>query len=210
MTRRILLIVVPLAISCALVASWWIGPAPAPAPAGLGAAAGTQRDPDLARITGRLAALEQNTRMWPPPAGPVPAPAPAVITTTNEDRADQPSGGDDAARFARRLDQLEGDFQAQASDPQWRSEAETSISSALKGPAFGRTLVQAAECRTSICRLQVSHGSQREQDGFLLSFLHTLAWNTNTVTRTQPRPDGRIEQTIYLSRAGRPLPQILE
>jgi hypothetical protein len=104
------------------------------------------------------------------------------------------------------LAHVETHFWQESDDPTWSRGTETSIAHALTSAAFDASRLLAADCRTTLCQVEVSHESEVAQEGFIDTFPFALSFETEVFY--QHIDDGRsIPRTVmYMARAGQRLP----
>jgi hypothetical protein len=147
----------------------------------------------------RLASLEsagaredQSASSAQPEARPAPAP---------------PSAEEIDRRQAERVEQIEVAVQAELRDASWAPGFEKEIRQAIQVAGEGATYtVKSVTCRTSICRMEISHPDQQGQYAFLQQFQHNLP--DVAVSHLQPTQgsDGSFATVAHFVRKGYPMP----
>jgi len=113
-----------------------------------------------------------------------------------------------------RLARIESALSNEPVDPAWSVTAVEQISTTVT-QAIERlvpdeqreVLAFAADCRSTLCRLELSH-----QDADTLQLLarevaHGLGWSNHGTARSETLPDGSSTMVVYLSRDGHTLPK---
>jgi hypothetical protein len=96
---------------------------------------------------------------------------------------------------------------AEAVDRAWAPEAQRTLLAGLREDLPARSSLHRVDCRTSVCRIEVSHPGRAEDMQFVEHVQKGDAiWSgAGMVTRTFGE-DGSIEAVIYLAREGHGLP----
>ena len=112
------------------------------------------------------------------------------------------------AQVQAQIDLLEVTVLAEAPDPVWTSAAERSLQSVFqREEKAGFHLVQ-TECRTTLCRLELSlDGSVSPEESFH-SLVQMMPWQGQAFIRIEDGEGGAV--VVYLAREGHALPQALE
>ena len=110
-------------------------------------------------------------------------------------------------QIADHMHQIDDTFQAESSDPNWSSEAELAVATAVNSLRTKETDVLSLDCRTSLCRLEVAYWEHIAQTEFEAALQTELAEITPGMTiDADQTDDGYISSVIYLVRAGYALP----
>ena len=116
-------------------------------------------------------------------------------------------------RLERSLVELEAAFASQAEDPRWSRTAEGQIAAAVGqiSKASGKDLgelpqLQDADCRTTLCRLALTHTDEVAAERFMQEFPHRLSWRqAHGRVQLVHNADGSVGSVVYLSREGHSL-----
>jgi hypothetical protein len=103
---------------------------------------------------------------------------------------------------------LEGTVQTEVTDPQWTSAAETSLRTAFLSDELPNLQLTDVTCRTTICRLTLSHDGSGAPDQSFRTLLRRAPWQGYGFVRID-QGESR-EVTVYLAREGYPLPEAPE
>ena len=116
-------------------------------------------------------------------------------------------------RLESSLSELEAVFASQAEDPRWSRTAEGQIAAAVgqvseeSGKDIGELpQLQDADCRTSLCRLALTHTDEAAVERFMQAFPHRLSWRqAHGRVQLVHNADGSVSSVVYLSREGHSL-----
>lgn len=119
----------------------------------------------------------------------------------------------EAEREQIRLAQLDGEFSQQQTDHEWSQEAASQIVSAVEkvlneqGPAAGGgTSLIDANCRATLCRIELVGENVEAVNSFTQNFPFQLGWQASTNQHIVHEPDGSVRSIIYVSKDGHDLP----
>jgi hypothetical protein len=117
--------------------------------------------------------------------------------------AEPPPMVGDAERRAFYDDLIEAD----PLDTAWAGPAEKSLTGALSGEAFRGSTVAAVQCRSTLCRIEVSHADGAAQDAFLPAAMSRPELDSRGLAQRIEDPDHpeRRSTVIFLARQGHPL-----
>jgi hypothetical protein len=108
------------------------------------------------------------------------------------------------AQIRAQIEVFEGTMLMENADPAWASAAELALQEALQREAIaGLRLVQ-ADCRTSLCRLDLALDSSLSPEGIFEQLIHLTPWNGHGFVQIDEESG---EAVVYLSREGHELPQ---
>lgn len=118
------------------------------------------------------------------------------------DRAEQTE--EDAKRISA---ELENGFAVETKDPEWSESTANKIALALTRQEIAGAEVFEAECRSTLCRVEVEHTDVHKLHEFQLWFPHLVSGELPKVTmKTEDLADGRKSTIIYMARKGHELP----
>jgi hypothetical protein len=161
---------------------------------------------DLARLEDQLSATQrrldslESTAARPPEAEPAKSAAPPARP--------RPSREEMERRQAQRVERVEEAVQTEPRDASWAPTFEKEIQQAMQtaASAGGSYSVKALSCRTSVCRMELSHPNQRDQVAFLQSFQTHLPYAAATHFGPVQHGDGTFTTVAHFVRAGYPIP----
>jgi hypothetical protein len=118
-----------------------------------------------------------------------------------------PSREEIERRQAERVEMIEDAIQMEPRDASWAPGYEEQIREAIQKAGDGRHFnVKTLACKTSVCKMEVSHADQQEQ----LAFLQGLQMNLPEATATHMKPvqgsDGSFSTIAHFIRTGYPIP----
>lgn len=112
-----------------------------------------------------------------------------------------------------RLAQLDREFAQQKTDLEWSQEAASQIVSTVekvlneRRPAGGGgTSLVDANCRATLCRIELVGENLEAVNNFSQSFPLQLGWQASTIQIIAHEPDGSVRSIIYVSKDGHDLP----
>jgi hypothetical protein len=164
-----------------------------------------QGDVALPAVSVQAQNLHQKT-VLPDPVSPM-RDAPALEPDTVEDI------GEATASAGRGVyDQIAILDSAFASEPidhtwSWRAVAQIletveQVLYALEPGKSLETVVFDAECRSTLCKLELFHATQAAMEDFTGTFLDQLEWPANIQFMGVDQPDGQVDTIMYLVREG--------
>jgi hypothetical protein len=164
-----------------------------------------QGDVALHAGSGQAQSLHQ-TAVLPAPVSPISG-APALEPDTVED-----SGESTASAGRGSYDQiavLDSAFASEPVDHTWSGRAVAQILEtveqvlyALKPSNSLETVVFDAECRSTLCKLELFHATRAAMEDFTGTFLDQLEWPANIQLMGIDHPDGQVDTIMYLVREG--------
>jgi hypothetical protein len=103
-------------------------------------------------------------------------------------------------------DALDEHLGAQEIDTEWAAAQEARILDDIGDGQLGRAYLVGSECRSNLCRVEIEHPESGQLDGvmFELAAQAAFAGRRLFIEQDTSGPTGRM--TIYLARAGQPLP----
>ncbi len=117
-----------------------------------------------------------------------------------------PPDGSEGERAQNLLAHVETHFWQESDDPTWSRDTETSIAQALTSAAFDASRLLAADCRTTLCQVEVSHESEVAQEGFINTFPFVLSFETEVFYQHIDDGSSMPRTVMYMARAGQQLP----
>jgi hypothetical protein len=158
--------------------------------------------PNVARLQDRLTRLEVTQRELSAESG---AESPRDDRFAHGEQINDSALSPDGLEAERRpnlLAHVETHFQQESDDPTWSRDTEASIAQVLTGAAFDGSHLLAADCRTTLCQVEVGHESELAREGFIDNFPFALSVDTEVFYR-HIGDGGSMSHTImYVARAG--------
>jgi hypothetical protein len=114
--------------------------------------------------------------------------------------------GSEGDRAQNLLAHVETHFWQESDDPTWSRDTETSIAQALTSAAFDASRLLAADCRTTLCQVEVSHESEVAQGGFIDTFPFALSFDAEVFYQHLDDGSSMPRTVMYITRAGQQLP----
>jgi hypothetical protein len=181
-----------------------------PAPPGVAAAAGS--DDDLAAISAEVKALRNEVRTLrsraaqAQPGVPIPSPTCDLGTRASHEQ-DPPSLAADHERAVTQGARLDDRLAAELRDSTWAPAFEETLrkvtESALTDP--GAESIARADCRSTLCRLEVRHPDASHGDSFQTRFRLAMPDVVYRVSQAQ-NDDGSYSSVFHIIRKGEPIP----
>lgn len=146
------------------------------------------------RMASRLEALTQE-RNAPPAAA-------ERFMTITEDPVTAQQDTDEELRSS--LERLSEGFYSEVHDEQWSLESEQTLLDVLHAPAFSDAHPVAAECRSTLCRVEFDYTDLDAADEALEEILFSLDWNTEAqmMVVNGEGGNGPVSTVLFLSRDG--------
>jgi hypothetical protein len=92
-------------------------------------------------------------------------------------------------------------------DTRWSFEAGEAIREALASEELSGTLLLSAECRSTLCQVEVEHSEEEQWHEFQLLFQEKIAHLLpHTTSSHTDQGDGRSQSLLFLAREGYRLP----
>lgn len=110
-----------------------------------------------------------------------------------------------SARDKRRFEGLAGKLAAEPVDRSWGPATERLITDTIKKPAFKGTRLLEATCRSTLCRLEVSHETEADRRKFSSTLPTRLPTLPSGSMRNAEGPDRKT--IIYVAREGHRVPR---
>jgi hypothetical protein len=168
---------------------------------------------EIARLTGKLAALGvevsslKGVRQTAPAAAPATEAAPGVPAKTDPSMYSPEERkkiiAEDEKRLRKYLDELDQKYRAEGRDGEWAPTAEASIKSfaAVAEKAADKPIpITATDCRTDSCRVEVKNENEGIRDWFPQFGLQAQAGFTNILIDRSTDSSGRPISILYMSR----------
>jgi hypothetical protein len=107
----------------------------------------------------------------------------------------------EAIAAEQRIEQIETSFQGEAQDASWAQSTSDKIYQFLESEMLTGTSIIDLECRSTVCRIEVSHRSFDDQENFDLNFGVDMphAFSKFTLSRTE-HDDGTTSTVMYAFR----------
>jgi hypothetical protein len=161
---------------------------------------------DVARLADQLSATQrrldslESTAKRPPEPEPPKATAPPARRPVSREEMER--------RQARRVERVEEAVQSEPRDASWAPTFEKEIQQAVQDAAgaAGSYSVKALSCRTSVCRMELSHQNESDQLAFLQKFQTHLPYAAATHLGPVQRGDGSFTTVAHFVRVGYPIP----
>jgi hypothetical protein len=168
-------------------------------PTALSPAARLIEDRPGTRPRPRPAALSQDPlQLWPSERQTRPAPE-SPETSPEQLRVET----------SLRAELIERTLKSESVDAAWASHAERAIAAAVAAdPVLRAGRLVATVCRTSLCRVEASHGSRREALRFGTVLPNRLAAFPSGTMRVLPAAEHDFRTVIYLAREGHRVPRV--
>lgn len=110
-----------------------------------------------------------------------------------------------AARTQAEIELLEGTVLAEKTDPEWASAAQLALSETFQSEAIPGHLVD-VECRTTLCRMELSLDGSTPQDSFR-HLIDSAPWSGESLIQIDTEAGVAV---MYLGREEHALPQLTE
>jgi hypothetical protein len=117
-----------------------------------------------------------------------------------------PPDGLEGERGSNLLAHVETHFRQESDDPTWSRDTEASIAQVLATAAFDGSRLLAADCRTTLCQVEVGHESEVAREGFTDNFPFALSFDTEVFYHHVDDGGGMSHTVMYVTRAGQQLP----
>lgn len=159
-------------------------------------------DPPLARPISQVLAAA------PPATGTEPLDVTAELSKSPTDPPEdfEAQAAQAKAETKAVRDALDEHLGAQEIDAEWATAQEARILDDIGDGQLGRAYLVGSECRSNLCRVEIEHPESGQLDGvmFELAAQPAFAGRRLFIEQDTSGPTGRM--TIYLARAGQPLP----
>lgn len=174
------------------------------------AAAGEE---DRDTIVDRLTTLERKLERARanPTAAASPAPAPTEPANTEEAAADEGANPEMAPKSRQEwvkdvIGSYEATYTGQPEDPDWSARTSRAITETLRHTNIEGSTVNAASCRSTMCRVEMSHADQAAQAYFVQHIPREPPFDTSGFYHRVETEDGASSTVLYLARTGFELP----
>ena len=105
------------------------------------------------------------------------------------------------------MDFIEAEYSGEPADEQWAQETMNLIEHTLNAQELARTTPVSADCRATMCRIEVEHEDANSQEEFELWFHSFVAGALPTlITHVEDLGDGFSRTRMFMSRQGHELP----
>ena len=99
-------------------------------------------------------------------------------------------------------------FEAQPFDPVWARQAKRDLGANLDGINAGKSRIASVECKSSLCRVELQHDNEQDEQDFLRQVIRKHAWQgQGMAVRGDPGAGGEAQVTVYFAAEGVPLPE---
>jgi hypothetical protein len=110
------------------------------------------------------------------------------------------------ARTQAEIDLLEGTLRAEKSDPAWATAAQLALHTTLHKEALPRVQLMKAECRTTLCRMELALDGSTAQESFR-NLIDLAPWSGQGLIQLNAETGLAV---MYLAREEHTLPQVTE
>ena len=93
-------------------------------------------------------------------------------------------------------------------DGRWFSQVERDVRALLASPNGHGARLQSLACKSSLCRVEVSHGDLETQEAFLERLTYLAPFDSEGLVRRVAGPDGTQRTVVYFARSGHRLPSL--
>ncbi len=141
------------------------------------------------------------------PAEHIPHEEPQAIDSQAQDVAAMEE--DAKLQEETRLEAIEATLRGEAIDATWAAQATDAIEQTLEDKALEGSVLHALECRSTLCRVEVTHPNPTARADFMLRFPMAVGLVLPSMTvRPIEGDDGSSTSSIYLTREGHELPPL--
>jgi 2-keto-3-deoxy-L-rhamnonate aldolase RhmA len=133
--------------------------------------------------------------------------SPIEVAVAPEQPSNQPDANVRASNALERKVFAASSFDAEMFDGKWSREAEVSISNKLESIRQAEVAVTKVECRTTLCRFNVSGRSDVGTQTFLRSMIRSNIGAGMAVPADENAPEDNSRVTVYVVREGYSLPE---
>jgi hypothetical protein len=106
---------------------------------------------------------------------------------------------------------LDGQFQSQAVDTKWGTQAEAQITDTLSLEALRVSRLRGVRCQATMCRVEVDHTNTDAERAFMTQLGKLEAFvNAEAFSERTDHDDGSVAVQIYVARSGHRLPELPE
>jgi hypothetical protein len=93
-------------------------------------------------------------------------------------------------------------------DGRWFSSVERDVRALLASPNGHGARLQSLACKSSLCRVEVSHGDPEAQEAFLERLTYLAPFDSEGLIRRVAGADGTQRTVVYFARQGHRLPSL--
>lgn len=136
----------------------------------------------------------------------------SAVPAASDDKADsapltpEEEGQREAARTQAEIGLLEGTLRAEKPDPAWASTAQLALSETFQREAIPGARLVGAECRTTLCRMDLSLDGSTPEDSFR-HMTYLAPWSGQSLVQIDTEAGVAV---MYLAREEHALPQLTE
>jgi hypothetical protein len=125
------------------------------------------------------------------------------------ERSDDPVLAREEARMAadRRVELIEEHFAAEQVDRTWANDARAIVETAAASPQLAGSRIAAVECRSTLCRIQVEHDSERDAEVWSDVFYGEAVALPRGYQRRLEAQDDVQRTLVFLARPGHGIPR---
>ena len=105
---------------------------------------------------------------------------------------------------------VEAIYSSEPSDRGWSGNAESSLQTGVRGNLPEGSRLLRAECRATLCRMELEHQTQDAHEGFLRALAPERPWNGPMYSSAPRRENEKIYSTLFIAREGHPISGIAE
>jgi hypothetical protein len=128
-----------------------------------------------------------------------------VLTSAAEPVEGEPVRAE--AQTGARIEVFEGTMRVENADPEWASAAELALNEAFHHEAMAGLRLGRANCRTSLCRLELFLADSRPAEETFQQLIDIIPWDGQGFVRID---EASGEAVLYLAREGYALPSSRE
>lgn len=161
---------------------------------------------NVTRLHGRLTQLEGKQQDLQAEFDAVPPHDTRFPSKEKSDEATAEPGASEEARDQNLLALFETRFLQESDDPTWSRQAEASLTQAVKSAAVDGSRLLAAGCRTTLCHVEMSHGTEGDREAFSKNFPFVFSFDTEVFYHHLEDAQGTPYTVMYMSRTGHQLP----
>jgi hypothetical protein len=121
----------------------------------------------------------------------------SVLSTESDDEPIIVSEAEQERIMLEQMDAIENDFQSEEFDDDWSIMAEDRIIEVFDNPNLSSHYLQSMECRSSLCKLEVSHDQSADMTDFRFKLRDKI---TDILPAGAIRPGGKGVSVIYLAK----------
>ena len=103
---------------------------------------------------------------------------------------------------------LDAAMAGEPADGRWFSQVERDVRALLASPNGHGGRLQSLACKSSLCRVEVSHGDLETQEAFLERMTYLAPFDSEGLVRRVTGADGTQRTVVYFARQGHRLPAL--